>query len=42
MQSFPSREIMAAQHLRAANTIKEKADSWKDLTHPNLHNLAGS
>ena len=38
----PQKFGVFTDFMYSVGTIKEKADSWKALTHPNLHNLAGS
>ncbi|MBM4253147.1 MAG: ABC transporter substrate-binding protein [Deltaproteobacteria bacterium] len=38
----PRKFAAFADFMFKVGTIKEKAESWKDLSHPNLHNLAGS
>jgi NitT/TauT family transport system substrate-binding protein len=38
----PRKLAAFAEFMYRVGTIKEKAESWKDLAHPNLHNLSGS
>ena len=38
----PHKFAAFSDFMYRVGTIKAKAESWKDLAHPNLHNLAGS